>query len=109
MMILMTTINWDRLIVDYNLTHHNSKSEFVLNRSDRTLDLVHHQIQKWSKGERQVPIYPPGHTYISPFTKESHIKRRINHFMNDQKNYSWLSWNYGDWRTRRYFLSKEKQ
>lgn len=108
MMILMTTINWDRLIVDYNFTHHNSKNEFVLNRSDRTLDLVHYQIQKWNKNDKQARIYPPGHTYISSLSKEVYVQRRINRFKKEQKGYSWLSWNYGDWRTRQYFLSKKE-
>ena len=108
MMILMTFINWDRLIVSYNFNNHQATNEFVLNRSIRTLDLIDRYVQTLDIKERKRLIYT-NKSYITRMSKEAFVQRRVIHFLTTQKDYSWLSWNYGDWRTKQYLLTKGRR
>ncbi|HAS44680.1 MAG TPA: hypothetical protein DCS93_29650 [Microscillaceae bacterium] len=110
MMILMTFVNWDRLIVSYNFNYNQHTGEFVLTRSVRTLDLLNNYIQKIPPKERKAIIrtYALGGELLE-ISKENFIEERADEFLAEQNGYSWLSWNYGDWRTRWYLLAKEKR
>ncbi|OJJ15050.1 hypothetical protein BKI52_39990 [marine bacterium AO1-C] len=110
MMILMTFINWDRLIVSYNFNYHHYTGKFVLNRSVRTLDLVNQYVQTLNTKDKQQIIYIRDlYGQLLQMSKEDFVEERIDAFLLEQQKYSWLSWNYGDWRTKQRLLAKNKR
>lgn len=105
MMVLMSLVNWDRLIVQHNYAHSGITSEFMLTRSVRTLDLLDQYFSKQSKAIQQKTMRHP-RSYTS-LQKNVYLTNRIKGFVRNQASYSWLSWNYADWRTRQYFAGKK--
>ncbi|NJO02952.1 MAG: DUF4173 domain-containing protein, partial [Bacteroidia bacterium] len=101
-LIVMGTIDWDTQIVKHNLIHYRKVQQigvnFMVSRAVKTLPLIHqnrHQINpdgSWA----EVPWYKD---------KEWLIDGRIRTFLAEQANYSWLSWNYADYKSKKYFTN----
>lgn len=90
MMVAMSLFNWDRMIVQHNYAHYGQLSSFTIERSVRTLDLLHQYSAQATQGHK------------------SYLKYRIHGFQHEQESYSWLSWNYADWRVKQYFKAKKE-
>lgn len=99
----LSLVNWDVLIVEYNLKHPNVSSGeidayFLLTRSDKTLPALDANRSK---------LKPDGREYfLNGNNSNEHLNRRIIDFMHEYESYSWLSWNYADHRTYQYFREK---
>ncbi len=79
--VLASCVHWDELIAGYNLNNLRSiplDAEFLLSLSDKSLPVIEKNKEVLSSESRQV------------------LFMREKQFFNEQKNYSWLSWNYAD-------------
>ncbi|MDX2305941.1 MAG: DUF4173 domain-containing protein [Microscillaceae bacterium] len=98
-LILMSLIDWDVWMVQYNIDHYYRTGKmdkgFLLSHADKTLPLIHAQVHlldcsKEPEVNCQNRIY------------QEKLKSRIQVYMNKQKYYTWLSWNYSDYKTDQY-------
>lgn len=90
-LVLATTIHWDELIAGYNLKRKDQVAldvNFLLTLSDKTLPLLHNNITALPQVQQQ-------------------IHRREERFLEKQQTFSWLSWNYADAATKKYFEKKK--
>jgi hypothetical protein len=106
MLICMSLVNWDILIVSYNLKHHSKDKKtdvaFLLTLSDKTLHLVHQNTSKIDMKDTN------SNDFYRIQSRQQHLDSRIKDFMAYQKSLSWLSWNYADYQTYQYF-KKDKR
>lgn len=101
----LSLVDWDGLIVSHNLAHPNVRSgeidaPFLLTRSDNTLPLL-------DAHRNKLEGYPINYSYYRGGNSTEHLNRRITDFMHDYESTSWLSWNYADYKTYRYFSQKQ--
>lgn len=101
MLVFMACINWDMLIVKYNIEKcktAESKAKidigFMLSRSEQTLPILKEN-QKYFKSDME-----------RIFGNEMYLDNRIEIYLEGQKKYTWVSWNYSDASTVS-FLEKE--
>ncbi len=95
--ILCCFVNWDVMITKYNLNHQSKNKvdyTFLLKDvSDKNIYLLMDQKRKG----------------LLPDIKSKRIKTAIEHkkkqFLYKQKNLSWLSWNYADYRNKKYITN----
>lgn len=98
-MLLIALFNWDGIIVNHNLNHNTDKSidvPFLLTLSDKALPEMY--------AHRE--IFSEEYTYdprIRSLTEKDELNSRIRAFHREMESHSWLSWNYADQQTYRYF------
>lgn len=101
-----STINWDKLIVNYNISHQQSivmpvnymstLGPSVLPVLDKNREILrHHATLLKEKGFRDL--------YGCNDCWETNIDNRIKRFKEEQEEYSWLSWNLEDQHLKDYF------
>jgi hypothetical protein len=98
-LVLATTIHWDELIAGYNLKRKDQvplDANFLLTLSDKTLPLLHNNITALEKAERNC---------VTCIVQR--LQQREQHFIQQQQSFSWLSWNYSDGQTKKYFEKKK--
>jgi hypothetical protein len=100
----LSLVNWDVLIVEYNLKHPNISSgeidaHFLLTRSDKTLPVLDANRSK---------LKADGGYSRHGGNSDEHLNRRIIDFMREYESYSWLSWNYADHKTYKYLRESRK-
>jgi hypothetical protein len=112
-LVMATTIHWDELIAGYNLQRKNTVKldvPFLLSLSDKTLPLLHNNIDALKKSENEWKLqgkntYDDYNGYCSScFTEQ--LKTRAQEFVKEQQQFSWLSWNYADAYIKKYFQKK---
>lgn len=99
MLVLMSLIDWDMLIVQYNIAHYKNlpakrkeiDMEFLLGRADKTLRLIF-------KNQKDLPL-----TNQDSFL----MKNRISEFLENHKSYTWASWNYEEAITSTYLQTSK--
>ena len=93
-----STVNWDIFITRYNLTHltMNPVDALFLLRdvSDKNLYVLLEQQEQFLQRES----YPA----VSLEYKQSQLERKEHQVLQKAEKYSWLSWNYADYRNRTY-------
>lgn len=124
MLIGLTFINWDVLIVNYNIKNRNSIDfdlDHTLSLSNRTLAIVDqnkailqnylpqseykYKAETALEADTNVTTAIVKQTQINLF--EQDLQKRIDRFKSRQQNQTWLSWNYQDWRTLQYLNNKK--
>ena len=119
MLIILSLVNWDLFIVDYNLNHPNlnvyGKMDigFILSRSDRALHIVDRHLDKIDFSAADANSYRHYKisrlkTSIDRKTGKEYFDKRVKHYMQRQQKYTWLSWNYADDATYNYFKQKQQ-
>jgi len=103
-MILMGSLNWDENIARFNLRNPDKESidvEYLFTLSYDVLpvlnehkDLLNHN---FFFSERRK-------TYLNNGLQE--LKAREQNFLDRQNGYTWLSWNYTDWKNEQYFKNQ---
>jgi hypothetical protein len=103
-MMLMGSLNWDENIARFNLQNPDKESidvEYLFTLSDDVLpvldehkDLLTHN---FFFSERRK-------TYLNNGLQE--LKTRVHNFLDRQNGYTWLSWNYTDWKNKQYFTNQ---
>jgi hypothetical protein len=101
MLILMTLVDWDVLIIRYNLSHYKETGEvspkYLVNLADKTLPIIYQNPQKVKNAkDKQGEVWYERH--------KVYVANRAKNYLKNQKTYSWLSWNYADYQTEQYFL-----
>ncbi|MEO6731433.1 MAG: DUF4173 domain-containing protein [Ferruginibacter sp.] len=98
MLVFCSCIHWDETIARYNLAKKETIAldvKFLLTLSDKTLPLLQQNIQVL-----QHPIAIPGgegeSLYRSSYTPLEFFEKRKKEFLEQQEEYSWLSWNAAD-------------
>jgi hypothetical protein len=91
MLVFMACINWDMLVVKYNIEKCKSAEskakidiEFMVSRSDQTLFLLRENRQYFETDMEKL------------FGSGAYLDNRIESYLEEQKKYSWVSWNYAD-------------
>ena len=103
--VIGTTFNWDVLIAKYNISHSDRITldlPFLLTLSDRTLPVLDQHIDVLKKRE-----YELNREGVSLGSCNGCIEMILrdweNNYLKNQHQYSWLSWNYADAATIKYF------
>jgi hypothetical protein len=109
-LVISTTLHWDEFIANYNLQRKGTVSldiGFLLSLSDKTLpllennkDVLRMRQEIDEQGVRVRDKKDCDTCYLERLrTKESR-------FFKQQEQFSWLSWNYADAYTKKYFREK---
>jgi hypothetical protein len=111
-LVLATTIHWDEFIAGYNLKRRNTVEldvPFLLSLSDKALPLLDTNIVVLQNLENKLKTdaEKTGNVYKCDNCFTELLKNREAEFVQKQKQYSWLSWNYADAWTKRYFEKKK--
>ena len=109
-LVLATTIHWDELIAGYNLQRKNTVDvdvPFLLSLSDKALPLLDTNIVLLQKRQNELQALSNKVTrsYCDTCFIEQ-LREREQKFIAQQKQLSWLSWNYADAYTEKYFQRK---
>ena len=102
-LVAASCVHWDETMATYNLAHKNTipvDVKFLLTLSDKTLPLIQNN-QDILVDETNV--HGEGdYLYRSPLSPKQVFEQRKKDFLNEQKNYSWLSWNGADSYVKKY-------
>ena len=98
LLVVSSCINWDETMASYNLAHRNVVPldvKFLLSLSDKTLPLIEKNIEILDdKNENQQG--EGEYLNRSSLTPRQQFEQRKKEFLEEQKQYSWLSWNKTD-------------
>jgi hypothetical protein len=106
-LVLATTIHWDEFIAGYNLKRKNTVEldvPFLLSLSDKALPLLDTNIVELQKRQNVSMANANGNYCDTCFIEQ--LRQREKEFVQKQQECSWLSWNYADDYTRKYFQKK---
>ncbi len=115
LLVLASTIHWDEFIASYNLQRKDRvplDAEFLLTLSDKTLPLLDANLEVFKKRQAEMPressdsdseIDSWSRNKICDTCFAEQILARKDLFLQRQSHLSWLSWNYADAATARYF------
>lgn len=106
LLLAFTIINWDVVIVKYNLAHKETiifDADYLLSLSDKTLPTLEKNRNKLSSNFGD--LVPKGEILISSTCDQlqKRLDQRIGFFKERYQEVSWLSWNLQDWNTAQYF------
>ncbi len=107
MLIALAAVNWDLVIVQYNLQHPNlnvyGKIDigFIISRSDHALHLIDPNLDKIDFNASAKSSYDAYQIWTE--NKRDYVEARIINFKHQHELRSWLSWNYAEQRTFDYF------
>ena len=105
-LVAMSLVDWDMMIARYNINHFLSKKieskntnwidiSFLMSHADKTLPTIHLEKDNLRCDDAEnFKCFGEYH--------EAMLNARIENFLNKQKTYSWLSWNYADYQTFQY-------
>lgn len=109
-LVLATTMHWDELIAGYNLKRKSTIDidvPFLLSLSNKTLPLLDTNINVLQRQHNEPrPTLEGVTTDNCTDCLVEQLKQREQEFVNEQKQYSWLSWNFADNYTKKYLLKK---
>jgi hypothetical protein len=99
-LVLSSCIHWDETIAEYNLSRKSKLPldvKFLLSLSDKTLPVLEKNQDVLVKSLINVPQNDEGDSYYrSSLTAKQYFEMRKKSFFEEQKNYTWLSWNAAD-------------
>jgi hypothetical protein len=98
LLVLCSCVHWDELMANYNLAHKNSipvDVKFLLTLSDKTLPLIEKNQDVLDK-YNAVKDGEGNYLYRSTLSEKQEFEERKKQFLDQQKKYSWLSWNVTD-------------
>jgi hypothetical protein len=109
-LVLATTIHWDEFIAGYNLKRKNRVDldvPFLLSLSDKALPLLDTNMVALQQRENDLQALNNNNRDVACDTCFiEQLKQREKQFAEKQQQFSWLSWNYADAYTKKYFQKK---
>jgi hypothetical protein len=109
--VLATTIHWDEFIAGYNLKRRDTVEldvYFLLSLSDKTLPLLEaNKMALQDRANKETPKVEGIDDSLNKDWCSDMLKMREAEFVKRQQQFSWLSWNYADDYTMRYFKKKK--
>lgn len=107
LLVVASTIKWDRLIATYNISQHINiviPVDYMVTLSDEALDILDQKraILKEHNSLREAQGFK------WPFRNDIDqiIDQRIKQYKEEQQKYTWLSWNLTDQQLQAYFSSQ---
>lgn len=104
LLLTFTLINWDVLIVKYNLNHVDAVSidpNYLTSLSEKTLPILDKNRSKihpsTNNNSEIAKVYQPEEALMRK------LDQRIDYFKEHYNQESWFSWNLQDWNTAEYF------
>lgn len=101
---ISTTINWDQFILSYNLERQDKAAldvEYLLTLTDKALPMLYEHKAELQKAEAAIPRKMANRQCVTCVTEQ--LQKKKNIFFQQQSELSWLSWNYSDELTKKYF------
>jgi hypothetical protein len=99
-LVAASCIHWDETIASYNLARKTSiplDIKFLLSLSDKTLPILEQNQDVLDKPFVNNEYNNEGESlYRGVLTSRDYFEMRKRNFFEEQKNYSWLSWNHTD-------------
>lgn len=98
LLVVSSCINWDETIANYNIAHRNTVPldvKFLLTLSDKALPLIEKN-QEILDDKKEVVQAEGDYLNRSSLTPKQQFEQRKKDFLEEQKKYSWLSWNRTD-------------
>lgn len=105
LLFVLSFFNWDVLVVKYNLNMPDTASidkSYLLTFSDQTLPIIYVNKSKFiESGEKSTGL----NSNYNEMNYLERIDQRIRdyNYRNDLSEESWLSWNYADYKTKKFF------
>lgn len=99
--LLLSTVNWDIVIVKHNIRYTQEKNldvQFLLSLSDKALPIIHQNRHRLDLEKRS--------NYDGELL-EHKLDRRIANFLEEQEDLTWKSWNFSDSKAYEYFKSTQ--
>lgn len=96
LLVFASAINWDETIAQYNLARKSTiplDIPFLLSLSDKTLPLIQRNQDILEKNAASDSVYYFNGNFHNAI---DYFEYRKEHFLEEQKNYTWLSWNVAD-------------
>jgi hypothetical protein len=100
-LLLISSFSWDRVIAEFNLSNPDKSAvdvEYLLRLSDDVLQVLDKHQAVLDK-----EYYRSRWLFDTPSNGLDDYKERVMDFMDEQKNYSLLSWNLADHNTSQYY------
>jgi Domain of unknown function (DUF4173) len=98
LLVTASCIHWDETMAKYNLAHKNTVPldvKFLLTLSDKTLPLIEQNQEVLNNAVANISD-EGSYLYRSSLTEKQLFEKRKKDFLEEQKKYSWLSWNVTD-------------
>jgi hypothetical protein len=107
-LVVCACINWDRLIVNYNLSNKDKlivDVQFLMTLDASTFPVLdaHKDFLALPQNKNQTDYYL---RYDVTMLLQQLERRKIN-FLEEQKKYTWLSWNWADLQTKKYLATQK--
>ena len=99
MLVISSTIHWDEYIATYNLAHKQSipiDVKFLLSLSDKTLPVIEQNKDVLEESFLSRDFGEADYLYRGGVTPKQFFETRKKEFFEEQKHYTWLSWNEAD-------------
>ncbi|MCI0448553.1 MAG: DUF4173 domain-containing protein [Chlorobi bacterium] len=106
-LLLISSFSWDKLIAEFNLSYPDKDSidvEYLLRLSDDTLPVLDKHQNVLDK-----QYYNKGFFFGDHENGLKMYHRKVESYLYQQKNYSWLSWNLADYNTLKYYNYEEER
>jgi hypothetical protein len=100
-LLLISSFSWDKTIAEFNLSNPDKNKidvEYLLRLSDDTLPVLDKHKDVIDKDYMKYSFIMGD--YVNGLDV---YNRRVKRFLNEQNNYSWLSWNLSDNNTMQYY------
>jgi hypothetical protein len=98
--IFLTFVNWDVFIAKHNVNSYKEsfiEMEYLLDLSDKALPYINIEPERLIKMDRvQSSSFSFKSRYISVEDYSDYLQQRINNFLKEYPNRSFLEWNYAD-------------
>lgn len=107
LLLLFSAINWDVLIVKYNLSYKDSAAidaDYLLSLSDKTLPILDKNRSSLQIAPIQLQKFPQMIVSTPDDEIQKRLDRRIGYFAERYQKTTWLSWNLQDWQTHQYLI-----
>jgi hypothetical protein len=104
LLVAASGIHWDETMARYNLANKNTiplDVKFLLTLSDKTLPLIQKN-QDVLEEKKQTVLGEGAYLNRSELSAKEMFEERKRNFLEEQKKYSWLSWNSADAYVKNY-------
>jgi hypothetical protein len=105
-LVISALFNWDSIIANHNFENAETKNIdyiFELNMSDKVLPILHKNRDQLALNNNKYKDSSYSFSWSRSQSLLERLDQRIENFKADQEKHTWLSWNYSDYKTAKYF------
>ena len=111
-LVISALFNWDSIIATHNFKYAESKNIdyiFELNMSDKVLPILDQNRERLELNNSKYKNSSYSYSWTNSQTLLEKLDQRIEQFRRRQKERSWLSFNYSDYSTAKYFSDQKEE